>query len=64
MPELRTLLANLGVGHAIAREASDGTCGSSFGLAVSLPPIRRCVINWAGHRDIKPNSWGRDGVRI
>ena len=32
MPELRTLLSNLGVGHIyIAHAASDGPCGSSFG---------------------------------
>ena len=39
MPELRALLANLGVGHVyIAHPASDGECGSSFGLASCVAP--------------------------
>ena len=63
MPELRTLLANLGVGHIyIAHAASDGECGSSFGLASCVAPYLDyawsvIVLGWA-HRDIKPNSYG------
>ncbi len=63
MPELRSLLSNLGVGHVyIAHAASDGTCGSSFGLASCIEPYLQyhwsvIVLGWA-HRDIKPNSYG------
>ena len=63
MPELRTLLANLGVGHIyIAHSASDGECGSSFGLKSCIEPYLQyhwsvIVLGWA-HRDIKPNSYG------
>ena len=63
MPELRTLLSNLGVGHIyMANPASDGPCGSSFGLASCIEPYLEyawsvIVLGWA-HRDIKPNSYG------
>ena len=63
MPELRALLANLGVGHVyIAHSASDGECGSSFGLKSCIEPYLEyawsvIVLGWA-HRDIKPNSYG------
>ena len=63
MHELRTLLSNLGVGHVyIAHSASDGECGSSFGLASCIEPYLQyhwsvIVLGWA-HRDIKPNSYG------
>ena len=63
MHELRSLLANLGVGHIyIAHSASDGECGSSVGLASCIEPYLQyhwsvIVFGWA-HRDIKPNSYG------